>query len=394
MARSQFRRSLRFENLEGRQLLSTAGPTNQEQYMLQLLNEARTDPAAVEAQITSAANLTPDIQATLKYYNVNLQQVEKTIANATPQPPLAWNQDLANAAQGQSQYEADTQTQTHTGADGSTTQQRIEAAGYTDPTSSGENTYAYASSVMQSMQAFLIDWGVPSDGHRINIQQPGVAAQDAYTSVGIGDVTTSSSNPSFGPMVITQDFGSQANTQAQVVGVAFNDNAGTGFYLPGEGVGGVQIDAVNLQTGAVSSTQTWASGGYELALAPGQYRIIASQNNSVIQTSNVTINNLNVEQDFVLTNTWQGGTRAAAIASAQPQVAPPVTIQAPTTTNSPVKIVGTLANLATSTQPISSTVVGTVANLTPSAQPSSSTMSAPSSFLAMFANSWSAWNAN
>jgi hypothetical protein len=412
MARSQFRRSLRFENLEGRQLLSTAGPTNQEQYMLQLLNEARTDPAAVEAQITSAANLTPDILATLKYYNVNLQQVEQTIGNATPQPPLAWNQDLANAAQGQSQYEADTQTQTHTGANGSTPQQRIEAAGYSNPTSSGENTYAYASSVMQSMQAFLMDWGVPSDGHRINIQQPGVAAQNAYTSVGIGLVNTSSSNSSFGPMVVTQDFGSQANTQAQVVGVAFNDTAGTGFYLPGEGAGGVQIDAVNLKTGAVSSTQTWSSGGYELSLASGQYRIIASQNNKVIQTSNVTINNVNVEQDFVLTNTWQGGTRAAAIAAAQPQVAPPVTIQAPTTTNSPVKIVGTLANVATSTQPISSTVVGTVAkvatstqpisssmvgtlaNLTPSAQPSSSTVNAPSSFLAMFANSWSAWNAN
>jgi hypothetical protein len=412
MARSQFRRSLRFENLEGRQLLSTAGPTNQEQYMLQLLNEARTDPAAVEAQITSAANLTPDILATLKYYNVNLQQVEQTIGNATPQPPLAWNQDLANAAQGQSQYEADTQTQTHTGANGSTPQQRIEAAGYSNPTSSGENTYAYASSVMQSMQAFLMDWGVPSDGHRINIQQPGVAAQDAYTSVGIGLVNTSSSNSSFGPMVITQDFGSQANTQAQVVGVAFNDTAGTGFYLPGEGAGGVQIDAVNLKTGAVSSTQTWSSGGYELSLASGQYRIIASQNDKVIQTSNVTINNVNVEQDFVLTNTWQGGTREAAIAAAQPQVAPPVMIQAPTTTNSPVKIVGTLANVATSTQPISSTVVGTVAkvatstqpisssmfgtlaNLTPSAQPSSSTVNAPSSFLAMFANSWSAWNAN
>ena len=122
-------------------------------------------------------------------------------------------------------------------------------------------------------------------------------------------------------MVITQDFGSQANTQAQVVGVAYNDTAGTGFYLPGEGQGGVQIDAVNLQTGAVSSTQTWASGGYELALAPGQYRIIASLNDTVIQTSNVTVNNLNIEQDFILTNTWQGGTREAAIAAAQPQVA-------------------------------------------------------------------------
>jgi hypothetical protein len=32
--------------------------------------------------------------------------------------------------------------------------------------------------------------------------------------------------------------------------------------------------------------------------------------------------------------------------------------------------------------------------LATSTQPSSSTVNAPSSFLAMFANSWSAWNAN
>lgn len=375
MARSHFRRSLRFENLEGRQLLSTAGPTDQEQYMLQLLNEARTDPAAAAAQITSATNLTPDVQATLKYYNVNLQQVEQTIGNSTPQPPLAWNAALANAAQGQSQYEANTQTQTHTGSGGSSTQQRIEAAGYSNPTSSGENTYAYGSSIMQSMQAFLMDWGVPSDGHRINIQQPGVAPQNAYTSVGIGLVQTSASNPSFGPMVITQDFGSQANTQAQVVGVAYSDNAGTGFYLPGEGAGGVQIDAVNLQTGAVSSTQTWSSGGYELSLAPGQYRIIASQNDTVIQTANVSVSNVNVEQDFILTNAWKGGTREAAIAAAQPQVTAPVTIPVPTT-NNPVSIVGTFANASTSSQPAANSPV-----------------SAPNSFLALFATSWSAWNA-
>jgi uncharacterized protein YkwD len=374
MARSHFRRSLRFENLEARQLLSSGGPTNQEQYMLQLINEARTDPAAVAAQITSASNLTPDVQATLKYYNVNLQQVEQTISSATPQPPLAWNQELANAAQGQSQYQADNQIQSHTGANGSTSQERIEQAGYSNPTSNGENAYAYASSVMEAMQAFLIDWGVPSDGHRINIQQPGVSPQNAYTSVGLGMVQTNGSNASYGPLVITQDFGSQANTQAQVVGVAYNDNSGTGFYQPGEGQGGVQIDAVNLQTGAVSSTQTWNSGGYELALAPGQYRLIASLNNQVIQSSNVTVNNLNIEQDFVLTNAWQGGTRAGAIAAAQPIITPVVT----TPTTPPITAVGALAALTSATP-----------TLAPTAAPSTSS----NSLLSLFMNSWSAWNA-
>ena len=48
MTRPRFRRSLRFDNLETRELLSgvTAGPTAQEQYMLELVNQARTNPQA------------------------------------------------------------------------------------------------------------------------------------------------------------------------------------------------------------------------------------------------------------------------------------------------------------------------------------------------------------
>ena len=119
MARFKFRRSLRFDNLEGRQMLSSvgAGPTDQQQYMLQLINEARTNPAAAAQQITN--DITPQVTNTLKYYGVNLQSALQTISSATPQPPVAWNANLANAAQGQSQYMANNQIQSHTGAGGS-----------------------------------------------------------------------------------------------------------------------------------------------------------------------------------------------------------------------------------------------------------------------------------
>jgi uncharacterized protein YkwD len=351
MARSRFGRTLQFDSLEGRQLLSTAGPTDQEQYMLQLINEARTDPAAAAEMLTT--NLTPDVQATLQYYNVDLQATAQKIASSTPLPPVAWNADLASSAQTQSQYMADNQIQTHTGANGSSPQQRMQQAGYPNISSSGENAFAYSTSPEEAMQAFLIDWGVPSDGHRITIQQPGVSPQNAYRDVGIGIVQTNPSNPNFGPMVITQDFASQTNEQAQVVGVAYSDNAGTGFYQPGEGQGGVQIDAVNSQTGQVTSTQTWASGGYELSLAPGQYTIIASLNDKVIQTSNLTVGTVNVEQDYILTNTWQGGTRESAIAAAQPQAAPVVAFSQPGTTQSNF-VAGVIPTLTT-TQPASST---------------------------------------
>ena len=236
---------------------------------------------------------------------------------------MAWNADLANAAQGQSQYMADNQIQSHTGADGST-----PAAA-----NRGGRLHQHHFQRRERLRLRHVarggDAGVPDRLGRSQRRPPNqypaarrCRPKRVSPTSAVGIVQTSASNPSFGPMVITQDFGSQANTQAQVVGVAYNDNSGTGFYQPGEGQGGVQIDAVNLQTGQVISTQTWASGGYELALPAGQYRIIASLNDTVFQTTNVTVSNVNIEQDFVLTNTWQGGTRESAIAAAQPPAPP------------------------------------------------------------------------
>ena len=178
---------------------------------------------------------------------------------------------------------ATNQFQSHTGSDGSTPDQRMQQAGYTNASSTGENAFAYATSVDEAMQAFLIDWGVSDDGHRRNILQPGVSANDAYQSVGIG-IATTPANSKVGPMVITQDFGSQPSQQAQLVGVAYYDNQQTGMYEIGEGQGGVQINATNLATGQTTSTQTWSSGGYQIALSPGQYQITASFNGTVFQT--------------------------------------------------------------------------------------------------------------
>jgi uncharacterized protein YkwD len=332
MARSKFRRAPRFDSLESRELMSTVpaseAPSNEAQYMLQVLNMVRTDPQAAVQYLES--NITPDITATLNYYGVNLNATLQTIASSPAQPPLAWNPQLAQAAQGHSQDMATNGFQSHTGSDGSSPSQRMEAAGYTNDTSNGENVYAYASSVDQAMEAFLLDWGVSDAGHRANIMQSTTSPDDAYRDVGIGLVTTNGSN-STGPLVVTQDFGSQAGEQSQVVGVAFNDSQGTGLYEPGEGVGNVQITAVNLANGQVSSTQTWASGGYELALAPGNYQLIASQNNQVISSSKITINNVNVQQNFNLLSTWQGGSLSTAISAAQPNSTPaPKAISIPT----------------------------------------------------------------
>lgn len=60
----------------------------------------------------------------------------------------------------------------HNQPNGSTSDSRIAASGYTNTSSTGENAYAYAQSVDQAMKAFLIDWGVSDSGHRDHILQP------------------------------------------------------------------------------------------------------------------------------------------------------------------------------------------------------------------------------
>ena len=89
MARSQFRRAPRLENLESRELLSTVptseAPSSEAQYMLQVLNLVRTDPQAAVQYLES--NITPDVQTTLKYYGVNLgRDAEPDRLDATAQP--------------------------------------------------------------------------------------------------------------------------------------------------------------------------------------------------------------------------------------------------------------------------------------------------------------------
>ena len=99
MTRLKNRRSLRFENLESRNLLSIMGatPNDQEQYMLELINQARTNPQAAAQRLTSSID--PELQNTLNYYHVDVNQLAKEIASAPIKAPLAWNSDLAAAAQ-------------------------------------------------------------------------------------------------------------------------------------------------------------------------------------------------------------------------------------------------------------------------------------------------------
>lgn len=303
MTRLKTRRTLRLEALENRSLLTAAGgPSAQAQYMLELINLARTNPAAVAERVTS--NLDANVAATLQHYNVDLNAVKQEIASSPARPPLAWNAQLTDSATAHSQDQANTGKQSHTGSDGSSTEQRLERVGYDNRVSDGEDAYAYSTSVDQAMQAFLIDWGVSDHGHRNNLLQSNVPDDELYRDVGIGIVQTN--RPNFGPYVVTQDFGNQQNQKAQLVGAAFNDPNNANFYTPGQGRGDVTIDVRNKATGHTQSVDTWASGGYEISLDPGDYTVTARVGDQVVRSQDVTVGTDNVEVDFNLSRPWQG----------------------------------------------------------------------------------------
>jgi uncharacterized protein YkwD len=327
MTRSKTRRTFRLESLESRALLSSGGPSAEEQYMLEMINKARTDPAEMASWIQS--NLDPNDMATIQHYGVDLNATLSTIANSTPVQPLAWSDTLGSTAQEQSQYESDNQVQTHQGPGEADLGQRLQAAGYSNPAQYGENSYAYAQSVNHAMKAFLIDWGVSDNGHRANLLEPGTSDGQTYSEVGIGIVDTPSGSQ-VGPEVITQDFGRPQNFTPQVVGVVYNDQNNNGMYDVGEGQGGVQIVVTDGNGQQVAQTTTWDAGGYQIPLSPGSYTVTALVNNQIIQSKNVTIGGDNVEVDFNTNQPWQGGSLPSPTTQAQPQPQPKNQVQVST----------------------------------------------------------------
>ncbi|WP_337177593.1 CAP domain-containing protein [Paludisphaera sp.] len=351
MARPTSRRSLRFEGLEDRQLLSSAVPNNEQQLALSLINLARTNPQAASQWMGSVGS---DVKRTLDHYNVDVDAVKATVASSRALPPVAWNPDLAEAAQAHSEDMAANKYQSHTGSDGSSPEDRMKRAGF-NGSATAENAYAYAKSVDNATQAFMYDWGVADAGHRRNLIQPGVAPEASFTDVGVGVTKTTGK---IGPVVVTQNFGRDASTAPKVVGVVYHDNDGDDFYTPGEGKGGVAIDATNVETGQTASTRSWESGGYQIPLSAGRYKVTASENDVVIKEVEVTVSNLNVAQDFVTSKPWDGRLRTAMNAANQVKAsttaaAQPVSLSADVKRSEPVVKTNAPVVVKESTKPAS-----------------------------------------
>ena len=277
-----------------------ANPTAEEQFLLELINEARLNPLANAARyISSYSPLTSsdgDIQTALTYFGVSGTALQSAYAALTAVNPVAWNSALNEAAATHSQAMIAAGVQSHQVAGEEALGPRIANAGYSYNTA-GENIYAYSSGGLYAHAGFMVDWGAGPNGmqspagHRNNIMNA------AFTEVGI-DVTleSSTSNP-LGPQVVTQDFGARAN-KFFLLGVAYNDTDGNKVYSVGEGVAGLVVSNAD----GVSFT-TDAAGGYTVDMVTGKTFTLSGGGLSSAVTVTTLVNTANIKLDVVNGNT-------------------------------------------------------------------------------------------
>ena len=310
-----------FSEVVAQSQYSIGSPTNEQQYMLELINRARADGAAEAARLQGTDN--PPFSGGLQEGPPSIGGEAWTISNTNQ--PLSWNPQLFNAAQGHA-TNLNNNDQFFLGGSphtfgGTTPQQRIAAAGYPDgfqtqyngpTTQSGfvpgpENIATRVTSpannpftgpklidgVLRLHNGLFTDVSVPGRGHR------STTMLGFWREIGIGIAvgTDNGQGTTWDSLYIVQNFGTQTNSTPFVTGVVHQDTNGNSFYDPGEGVGGVRVDVAGSNFFAISSS----SGGYSVPVpGNGSYNVTFSggglANNS--RTVNVA-NSLNAKSDYV-----------------------------------------------------------------------------------------------
>lgn len=289
---SRLKRELpvQIEHLESRRLMAAVYPSALDQYFVELINRARANPTG-EAARTG--------------YDLNEGLPAGTISSAAKQP-LAINPYLTDAAHRHSQWMIDADVFSHDGADNSSPQNRMADAGYvfSGDWTWGENLGWRGSTggvdanltTSQIHDNLYTDENIPGRGHRISMLEP------RFREIGAGILTgvmTSGGN-NYNAVVATADF-AVSGSAVYLTGVVYSDAVlNDNFYTVGEALGGVSITATRSSDGETFSTNTFSSGGYSLALAPGTYTVTAAGPGlgGTLYYSDVTISTQNVKRDF------------------------------------------------------------------------------------------------
>jgi uncharacterized protein YkwD len=269
----------RLEELEPRRVLAGFQPTAQEQMFLELLNDARANPAAYGASI-----------------GVDLSYIP-------PAPPLAMEPTLVESARLHSIDMSVRNYVSHYTPEGFGPYDRMIAAGY-PPGGYWEESIAAGAiypTPADALRALITDAGEPDLGHRYHLLGYG-PVNDMQEQVGIGIVQ---GGPGLYQNYYTIDTAVIPGSPAFLTGVVYSDANANGAYDPGEGLAGVTITVAD-----AGSTVTLDSGGYSIPLGPGTYTVAASGGllpAPVTQT--VTIGANNVRLDFrldpAIVNAWK-----------------------------------------------------------------------------------------
>jgi FG-GAP-like repeat/Cysteine-rich secretory protein family len=278
-----------------------AQPTAQEQQMLELINRMRLSPAAELDLLLNSGDAA--VANALSYFNVNISTLTQQWGSLLPTAPLAWSNQLSDAALGHNQQMIMAGVQSHQLPGEAQLGQRANNASYTGWNALGENIYAYADSVFYGHAGFAIDWGngpggiQSPTGHRDNTMSTN------FREVGIG---ITAATGALGPLVITQDFGNRSdlNGKAWLLGVAFKDLDRDRFYDVGEGLSGITVQVIRSGATTPIVTNTLTAGGYQALLDPGQYQLNFLQNALLLKSENVIIDAaspVNVKRDLIVT---------------------------------------------------------------------------------------------
>ena len=146
----------------------TAGPSDQEQLIVELINRARADPAGevdrLVLQDSPVVGVEPAITLALTVFNVDIDLLRSQLDGIDPMAPLAWSEALGQSSQAHSQLMLDFEEQSHFLPGETSLLDRFEDAGYTGLTRAGENIFAYAESPLHGHAGFFIDWGMGPGG--------------------------------------------------------------------------------------------------------------------------------------------------------------------------------------------------------------------------------------
>lgn len=277
------------DQLETRLLLTAPTLTDSEQYMLELINRARANPAA---------------EATRYGIGLNDGVPPANAISTSPKQPLAPQQQLATAAALHSQDMLDRDFFDHTTlGSGTSFDERITNQGYI--WNLVAENIGYAAKTITASQTVYIDeiheGLIKSPGHRENIML------EELEEVGIGarfgafkpenDPTTYQSTE-----MVTVDFGSR-NLNPYITGVVYTDANNNHFYTIGESIRSGTVTAVNVASGAEFNDTVGVSGAYGLVVPSGTYIVtVTVPVNGTSRTfrtpGNIVVGTDNVKFDF------------------------------------------------------------------------------------------------